>query len=98
VWLPVLHDPIPFDQINKWKNKTGSLFIAHCELTDKKHVNTIDSSLLSETMIAIGPEGDFTKDEIALAEKEGFSSVGLGDTRLRTETAAIVAISLLRLG
>ena len=98
VWLPTLQEPTHFNTIDSWKSKSGSLFIAHCEPSAKKLISTIDKSVLDETMIAIGPEGDFTPDEIKLAEKNGFASVGLGDTRLRTETAAIVAITLLRLG
>ncbi|MBP6588795.1 MAG: RNA methyltransferase, partial [Chitinophagaceae bacterium] len=47
------------------------------------------------SLICIGPEGDFTPDEIAQALKEGFQPVTLGNTRLRTETAGIVAASLL---
>ena len=45
----------------------------------------------------IGPEGDFSSDEIELAEKLGFKSVSLGSSRLRTETAAVVACHTINL-
>lgn len=46
----------------------------------------------ADTLILIGPEGDFTPEEVILAEKSGFSGVNLGPTRLRTETAGLVAV------
>lgn len=49
------------------------------------------------TNILIGPEGDFSKNEIKLAEENGFRSISLGETRLRTETAAFVAAHIFRL-
>ena len=42
-------------------------------------------------LVLIGPEGDFSKEEIALAYRNGFVPVSLGNSRLRTETAAVVA-------
>jgi 16S rRNA (uracil1498-N3)-methyltransferase len=93
-WLPVLHEPtelqnaiqLPFDQ----------KFIAHCEATNRQQLNqqTIKSSNL---FIIIGPEGDFTSQEIENALRHHFIAVTLGDTRLRTETAGIVAATLLKL-
>lgn len=68
----------------------GRKFIAHCEDGQK--------TLLKQTykpgenaLILIGPEGDFSPEEIALALKNGFEPISLGDSRLRTETAALVA-------
>ena len=48
-------------------------------------------------MVLIGPEGDFSMEEVALAEANGYISVSLGDTRLRTETAALVAAHIVQL-
>jgi len=45
----------------------------------------------------IGPEGDFTSDEIAMALQAGYTPVSLGNNRLRTETAAMVAVSIMNL-
>lgn len=68
----------------------GRKFIAHCEDGDK--------TLLKQTyrpgenvLVLIGPEGDFSPEEIELALKKGFEPISLGESRLRTETAALVA-------
>lgn len=100
IWLPVLHEPVKFENMGKWKSENGINLIAHCEEGDKRglqhlHISTPDSYRDPHSLICIGPEGDFTPDEIALALKEGFHPVTLGSTRLRTETAGIVAASLL---
>ena len=50
-----------------------------------------------DAVVLVGPEGDFSIDEVADAEKLGFQPVSLGDSRLRTETAALVAVHLMRL-
>ena len=89
LYLPTLNQPISFkDYINQ--DFSGDLFIAHCEETDKKSLkNEIKPN--TETTILIGPEGDFSVNEIETAIKNKFIPVTLGNTRLRTETAAIVA-------
>ena len=86
---PVLNEPrtlsellaAPFD---------GQKFIAHCEDTDK-----VDLSAALEKqgryLILIGPEGDFTRNEIDTALQNGYKAITLGDSRLRTETAALEA-------
>lgn len=88
-YLPKLNEPILFkDFINQ--DFTGDLFIAHCEKSDKKSLkNEIRPHV--ETTILIGPEGDFSIKEIKIAMENTFIPVTLGHTRLRTETAAIVA-------
>ena len=69
-------------------------FIAHCEEDAEK--NKIEShSNQNSCLMLIGPEGDFTNDEIVLAKGKNFKPVTLGNTRLRTETAGIVALTLL---
>ena len=50
-----------------------------------------------ETTILIGPEGDFTLDEVRYAQQHGYESVSLGSSRLRTETAALSAVMMARL-
>lgn len=70
-------------------------FIAHCEdstekLAFKNHSNE------GEYVILIGPEGDFTHEEVHQAKEKGFSELHLGESILRTETAAMVAVALLR--
>ena len=88
-YLPKLNEPISFNDFIKTKNH-GQLFIAHCEETDKKSLkNELKSN--EDVTILIGPEGDFSVKEIQLAIDNNFIPVSLGATRLRTETAAVVA-------
>ena len=88
-YLPKLNPPISFKEYIKTP-KQGQLFIAHCEETNKK---SLKKELITgqNTTILIGPEGDFSSHEIQLAIDHNFIPVSLGNTRLRTETAAIVA-------
>ena len=88
-YLPKLNEPIAFKDFIKNK-KSGQLFIAHCEETDKKSLKN-ELKLNEDVTILIGPEGDFSVKEIQLAIENNFIPVSLGTTRLRTETAAIVA-------
>jgi len=87
--MPVLHEPIAFNQFVK-QQRGGKLFIAHCEETDKKLLKTELAPKETQTIL-IGPEGDFSTKEIELALSLGYIPVSLGNTRLRTETAAVVA-------
>lgn len=88
-YLPILNEPIHFKDFIK-QDYQGQRFIAHCEETDRKSLKNL---LLSknEITILIGPEGDFSVKEIEMAIHNKFIPVTLGETRLRTETAAIVA-------
>jgi len=88
-FLPKLNPTITFKEFIKQKNE-GLNLIAHCEETDKKSLKEILKPNEDVTML-IGPEGDFSEKEIALALENNFQPVTLGNTRLRTETAAIVA-------
>ncbi len=74
------------------KAQGKKLYIAHCE--DERSKVELKDKLNScdESLILIGPEGDFSPDEVALAHGAGFQSVSLGTTRLRTETAALYAV------
>lgn len=94
-WLPVLHLPASFETIIKQAGQKQK-FIAHC-LPENK-VSLADQLISQSTaqLILIGPEGDFTPPEIHLALQQNFTPVALGKTRLRTETAGIVATTLLR--
>lgn len=98
VWLPELMAPLPFNSIRDWKLQKGSNYIAYCEEVPKQSLGQLVTSTSSNSLIAIGPEGDFTPTEYALAMEENFVGVSLGNTRLRTETAGVAAVSLLCLG
>ena len=89
LYLPKLNPAISFKEFIKQQNE-GLQLIAHCEETDKK---TLKSAIQPNTNVTvlIGPEGDFSEKEIALALEQKYIPVSLGNTRLRTETAAVVA-------
>ncbi|MFE3847712.1 16S rRNA (uracil(1498)-N(3))-methyltransferase [Flavobacterium sp. LB3P45] len=89
LFLPKLNNAIPLKEFLKQKQQ-GLNFIAHCEETDKKTLKTALKPNENVTIL-IGPEGDFTEKEIELALDSNYIPVSLGNTRLRTETAAIVA-------
>ncbi len=93
-WLPVLHEPTKFNALVK-SSVQQQKFIAHCIDEIKRSLSDLNNESLSSKIILIGPEGDFTPDEIELALQNKFSAVSLGETRLRTETAGIVAATLL---
>ena len=88
-YLPHIHAPIPFKAFVN-QDHQGLLFIAHCENIEK---NSLKSQLRpqKDITVLIGPEGDFSVKEIEMALRRNFIPVTLGETRLRTETAAIVA-------
>ena len=102
-WLPVLHEPVQYGKLWQSSKTLPKLdryqqkFIAHCMDDAKRNLADMVNESLVSKIILIGPEGDFTPDEINLALQNHFSAVTLGQTRLRTETAGIVAATLLRL-
>lgn len=86
---PSLAEPIKFsDFVSSYK---GKVFIAHCEERDKTYLPQALGTDL-DICICIGPEGDFSSNEISKALSAGFIPVSLGDLRLRTETAALTAL------
>ena len=72
------------------KDFTGQKFIASCESCEEDELQKVYQKG-SDALILIGPEGDFSPEEIALAKKQGFIPISVGKSRLRTETAGIVA-------
>ena len=93
-WLPVLHQPVGFIKLVEQLTESQK-FIAHCDEGTKQNLHShIRTS--APSCICIGPEGDFTEKEIKMALQNNFIPVSLGNTRLRTETAGIVASILLK--
>jgi len=91
-WLPIVMEPKKFNDFISEQTK-GDRFIAHCELEiPRQSLKSLVQP--SPTIICIGPEGDFSSDEIKLAQNSGFKSIHLGNERLRTETAALYAASI----
>ena len=94
-WLPELSEPVKFKDALPLSSEADLKMIAHCEPGEKSELQEILKERKSRSIL-IGPEGDFTPEEISLAIEQGFKPVSLGDTRLRTETACIVAATLLK--
>lgn len=92
---PVLSEPVGMSRFLK-KEFFGTLGIAHCYPLDRLSLNELDKS--GEYTILVGPEGDFTEEELEAALASGFRPLHLGVSRLRTETAGVhicSAISVL---
>lgn len=92
--LSTLHEPIKYEQFIKQETISNKM-IAHCVEDSAKE--NITNYKTKSNIVLIGPEGDFTTDEIAFALQQGFKPITLGATRLRTETAAVAAATLLQL-
>jgi 16S rRNA (uracil1498-N3)-methyltransferase len=94
-YLPKLNEPCSFEHV--LKNAIASQkFIAHCH-EDEKILLKDAYAKGSDVLILIGPEGDFSKEEIEHALKAGYKPVSLGNSRLRTETAGVVACHTVNL-
>ena len=91
-YLPTLNPPITSAAFFKqMMTDTSDKYIAHCQENEKILLSHALTPLSKRITILIGPEGDFSDEEINMAISQGFRPISLGDTRLRTETAAIVA-------
>ena len=78
----------------------GKKYICHCyDQSDLQPKQLLKTMLKQgeDALVLIGPEGDFSIDEVRMAEQYGFVPVSLGTSRLRTETAALVAVHLMHL-
>ena len=91
-WLPVLQMPSSLQIVIDQSSYIQKL-IAHCEENEKKTLGQL--KIENSVQMLIGPEGDFTSDEIKSAIQKNYLPVSLGNTRLRTETAGITAAALL---
>jgi 16S rRNA (uracil1498-N3)-methyltransferase len=91
-WLPILTEPLSVAAFIK-EHPAAQQIIAHCEEGNK--IELKDATNSNDTSILIGPEGDFTDSEIEAALSANYLPVSLGNTRLRTETAGMVAAALL---
>ena len=87
--LPQLNEMVNFDDFIK-QPFDGQKFIAHCYDSIKTPL-THTSKKNTNTLILIGPEGDFSEEEVAKAARHDFAPISLGESRLRTETAALIA-------
>ena len=95
-YLPKLNAAVSFDSFVS-NNTIEERYIAHCVENDEKKQLKEVIKKGADTLVLIGPEGDFSQKEIDHALKHGFSAVSLGNNRLRTETAAIVSCHTINL-
>ncbi|MEX0981702.1 MAG: 16S rRNA (uracil(1498)-N(3))-methyltransferase [Bacteroidales bacterium] len=93
-YLPRIFEPIGYSDWIETR-VTGSKFIAHCMDGAKMDIRTVELS--DAITIIIGPEGDFTPEEVMMAIQNDYEPLSLGDYRLRTETAGVVACSAVYL-
>lgn len=91
-WLPLLHQPTNAGEVIISSSYSLKM-IAHCEEANKQTIT--DFKISGNVQILIGPEGDFSPSEIETALQKGYLPTSLGNTRLRTETAGMVAAALL---
>ncbi len=97
-YLPELYEPQPFSSAIRLFSTQADCkkYFAHCD--DDAEKKTLSGfAPFEQAVLFIGPEGDFTTDEIQASKESGFLPVHLGETRLRTETAAITGAVLLSL-
>ena len=94
--LPTINNPVNIDDFIRQCNNANK-FICHLENQDRKSLFEFKQDIKkhSNTCILIGPEGDFSLDEVSMLIDSGFDSITLGDSRLRTETAGVVACNLI---
>ncbi len=88
-WLPKLNPVVKFDELISIEG-IANKYIAHCAETEKKLFSQ-SYNKGNDAIILIGPEGDFSSEELSLALENNFLPISLGNYRLRTETAAVVA-------
>jgi 16S rRNA (uracil1498-N3)-methyltransferase len=94
-YLPKLNPIVSFNEF-LIKNEGEQKYIAHCNEGEKEHLQNEVEKEKSVTIL-IGPEGDFSPEEVEQAKKNGFCEISLGSSRLRTETAAILACHIVNL-
>jgi len=95
-YKPMLNEPSKFQTIVK-NSEIENRFIAYCEISTQSLLSKI-CPIGEKVLILIGPEGDFSKNEVDLALENSFKIISLGKSRLRTETAGLIAchtVSLL---
>ena len=89
-YIPVLHQAVSFSEFMASKRTEELQLIAHCQGSNKYSLKSM-LDVKKTTLILIGPEGDFSNKELSLALKQKMTPISLGNSRLRTETAAIAA-------
>ncbi len=97
LFLPEIDDLTSYKDFISNQNNHNQRFIAHCDNDNDKIELKQALDPQKNIVILIGPEGDFTLEEINLAKQNNFNPVSLGNSRLRTETAGIIACHTVHL-
>ena len=98
-WKPIVNEIVTFDQFMQ-RDVEGSKFVCHCynEITKIDFFSNLNNEKCSDDItILVGPEGDFSIDEVRQAMNNNYQSVTLGNSRLRTETAGLSAVMMANL-
>ena len=98
-WMPQVNALESFKDFIT-RPREGRKFIAHCyeEIEKKDFFNEIMGDKKNEQItVLVGPEGDFSIDEVRLAMAQGYESISLGESRLRTETAGLMAVTMAQI-
>lgn len=90
--LPAIEPITPLAEFIKSTDSSSQKFVGYCDESIPRHLLSRSIKPFEDTVILIGPEGDFSPEEIEITLKAGFQPVTLGDIRLRTETAAVCAL------
>lgn len=90
--VPVIREMLPFRRFIEEYSGVNEKFVAYCTDDGERRLLAREYLPGSDTIILIGPEGDFSEEEIRSAVQAGFRPVSLGEARLRTETAALTAL------
>ena len=93
-YKPVLSEPVQLNDFLK-KDVSGTRGIAHCHPTERFPITGMERS--GHYTLLVGPEGDFTDEEVSRALDAGYTQFHLGDTRMRTETAGVHLCSAIKI-
>jgi 16S rRNA (uracil1498-N3)-methyltransferase len=92
-WVPILHPLRPFSEV--LKQSADQKFIGYVDSSNPVHLKAI-AKPNNSYLVLIGPEGDFSTEELESAQQLGFEKVSLGENRLRTETAGLIACQIFQ--
>jgi 16S rRNA (uracil1498-N3)-methyltransferase len=104
-WMPQINEMKDFSKVVSEIGEGDAVFICHCHEGKKEHLNALlqrNRELLKDNKeqsiyVFVGPEGDFSEKEVKEVMSRGAVAASLGESRLRTETAGLVAVHLMHL-
>lgn len=97
LFLPYLRDPVDFSEVLSFSSSCSACLLPNLSNKAETLRSAMDDARPGRILACVGPEGDFTGSEIAEAVSKGFRTIGLGESVLRVDTAAIAIASFVRL-